>query len=76
MIPHPETICMLSALDYQERLQDAARDRLAASAQVEKHKPVIISAGIHRIAATLFGGFRMRWRSMHGVRLSRPLTTG
>ena len=76
MIPHPETVCMLGTLDFQERLRDAARGRLAASAHVEKHPPVILTTSGQRVAAALCGGWRTGWRGAHRVRLSRSLTTG
>jgi hypothetical protein len=76
MLPHPETVCLLGTLDFQERLRDAARERLAASAQVGKHPLVFMPAAIHRVAAALFGGWRTGWHSARRVRLSRPLTTG
>jgi hypothetical protein len=34
MLPHPDTVCTLSALGYQERLRDAAQERIAASAHM------------------------------------------
>jgi hypothetical protein len=75
MIPHPETVFMLRTLDFQEWRRDAARQRLAASAQVEKHPPVIMPAAVHRVAAAFFGGVRARWSGAHRMRLARPLTT-
>lgn len=33
MLPHPYTAVILTEFEYQERLREAARDRLAASAQ-------------------------------------------
>jgi hypothetical protein len=41
MLPHPDTVCTLSALDYQERLRDAAQERLAASADMEARSRTI-----------------------------------
>jgi hypothetical protein len=32
MLPHPETVCVISAQQFQERLRDIAHERLAASA--------------------------------------------
>ena len=36
MLPHPDTICSLSTLQYQTRLHDSARDRIAASAELPR----------------------------------------
>src|SRR5215207_7441954 len=30
MLPHPETVCVISAQQFQERLRDIAQDQLAA----------------------------------------------
>ena len=49
---------MLGTLDFQERLRDAARGRHAASAHVEMHPAVMVSAPEQRVAAALFGGWR------------------
>jgi hypothetical protein len=76
MFPHPETVCTTNTLEYQERLRHAASQRLAASAQVNKHPSPIVPASAHRVAATLVGGLLMRWRGANRVRLSRPQTTG
>jgi hypothetical protein len=34
MLPHPDTVGTLRTLEYQERLRDAAQERLAASAEM------------------------------------------
>jgi hypothetical protein len=36
MLPHPDTILFIIETQHQERLRDAANDRLAASAQVHQ----------------------------------------
>jgi hypothetical protein len=76
MFPHIDTISTINALDHEHLMRHAASQRLAASAQGEKHPPVILPAAIHRIAAARFGGWQTRWRSALRVRLTRPLTTG
>jgi hypothetical protein len=35
MLPHPDTVSMLRVLQYQERLRDITKERLAASADAE-----------------------------------------
>jgi hypothetical protein len=76
MFPHADTISTINALDHEHLMRRAASQRLAASAQGEKHRQVIMLAAMHQVAAALFGGWQMRWRSERRVRLARPLTTG
>lgn len=76
MFPHPDTVCTLSALDYQEGLRDAAKERLGARTQTTAR-----SRSLHPRPALLAAA---AWRKelvarVHGiepVRLSRVLTTG
>jgi len=76
MFPHADMICTINTLDNQERLRHAASQRLAASAQMDKHRPVIVPASVRRIAATVVGELLTRWRGTNRVRLSHPQTTG
>jgi hypothetical protein len=76
MFPHADTVYTIQTLDYQERLQHAASQRLAACAQVNEHPSLTVPASTHRVAATLVGGLLMRWRGANRVRLPRPQTTG
>jgi hypothetical protein len=76
MFPHADTIYTINTMDHERQLRHAAGQRLAASAQMDKHGPVIEQASAHRVAATLVGGLLMRWRAANRVRLSRPQTTG
>lgn len=57
MLPHPDTACTLSALDYQERLRDAAQERLAASAQMDTRSRTIRSWPAGLAPASLLRGW-------------------
>jgi hypothetical protein len=76
MFPHADTIYTINALDHEQKVRLADRERLAASAQADMHPPVIMPASVHRVAATLFGGLVKRWGSAHRVRPARPLLMG
>jgi hypothetical protein len=76
MFPHADTIYTINTRDYQEQLRHAASQRLAASAQVNKHPSLIVPASAHRVAATLVGGLLMRWRGASQGWVARPLTSG
>jgi hypothetical protein len=76
MFPHADTICTINTLNNQERLRYAASQRLAASAQMDKHRPVIEPASAHRVVATLFGGLLTRLHDASQGWVARPLTTG
>ena len=76
MVPHADMIYTINTLDYPQRLRHAANQRLAATAQVDTHPPVIMPASVHRVATTLFGGLLTRWVSAHRIRLARPLKIG
>lgn len=52
---HPETVCTLSAFDYQHRLQAAVKDRIAASAQQGVWSPLPRSRSTLRAAACWLG---------------------
>jgi hypothetical protein len=67
MIPHPETVCMLGTLEFQERLRDAARGRLAASADTGERS---------RVGVAWLGGVLSRLRGASQGWVARPLTTG
>jgi hypothetical protein len=76
MFPHADTIYTINTLDYQERLRHAASQRLAASAQMDKHPSLIVPVSARRVAATVVGELLARWRGTNRVRLSHPQTTG
>ena len=72
---HPETIFSLNTFDYQQRLNDAAKERIAASAQTPGPSPKSrLTAGYRTMAAWL-GGLLSRWHGANRVRPSRPLTS-
>ena len=67
MFTHPETLCSLSNLDYQERLRHAANQRLAASVHTARHS---------RVGVGWLGGMLSQLRSASQRWVARPLTTG
>jgi hypothetical protein len=67
MFPHADTICTINTLNNQERLQDAASQRLAASVHTDANSRVL--------AAWLSGALSRLRDASHGW-LARPLTTG
>ena len=67
MFPHADTIYTIQSLDYQERLRQAASQRLAASADTGEHS---------RVGAAWFSGALSRLRDASQRCLARPLTTG
>jgi hypothetical protein len=72
---HPETICSLNTFDYQQRLKDAAKERIAATTQTPGASPLVsLTAGYRTMAARL-GGHLSRWHGANRVRSSRPLTS-
>ncbi len=75
MFPHPDTVCLLSAFDYQQRLREAAKERLAASAQTDERSLSLLAEAAHRVAATWLRGLLPRPRGADRVRLPRPQTT-
>ena len=64
---HPETLCTLSAFDYQHRLQEAANDRIAAGAQQSCGSLLVRSRGTLQAAAFWMG--RALRRQIDGRRL-------
>ena len=76
MFPHADTIYTINAMDHERQLRHAASQRLAASAQVNKHPSLIVPASARRVAATVVGELLTRWRGTNRVRLSHPQTTG
>ena len=76
MFPHADTLYTIQALDYEQKLRQAASERLAASAQVDRRQAVIVPASAGRVAAILCSGLLTRLRGTIRVRLSPQLTTG
>jgi hypothetical protein len=73
MISHPDTVCTLSALDYQERLRDAAQERLAASAQMDARPRTVRSWPTGLAPASWLRGWVTRVYGAQRVRESLPL---
>jgi hypothetical protein len=73
MLPHPDTLCMLSALDYQERLRDAAQERIAASARMDTRARTIRSWPAGLAPASLLRGWVTRVYGAQRVQESLPL---
>jgi hypothetical protein len=67
MIPHPNTIYTINALDHEHLMRRAASDRLAASAH---------TAGHPRVRVAWLGGVLSRLRGARQEWVARPLTTG
>jgi hypothetical protein len=74
MLPHPETICTLKTMEYQERLREAAKDRLAASVQQGRHAPTRTRGNALRIAALQLGGCLARLSGPTSERAASPRT--
>jgi hypothetical protein len=72
MLPHPDTVCTLSALDYQERLRDAAQERLAASAQIDARSRTTRSWSAGLSPASWLRGWVTRVYGTRRVRESLP----
>ena len=73
MFTHPETLCSLSNLDYQERLRHAAHERLAAATLAGKQSalPIVRTAG--RYAPAWLSGMLRGWRSAQRVESVDPV---
>jgi hypothetical protein len=67
MVPHADTICTINTLNNQERLRDAASQRVAASVDIGQHS---------RIKVAWLSGALSRLRDASQGWLARPLTTG
>jgi len=72
MLPHPDTVCTLSALDYQERLRDAAQERLATSAQMDARSRTTRSWPAGMPPASWLRGWVTRAYGTQRVRESLP----
>lgn len=73
MFTHPDTVCTLSALDYQERLRDAAQKRLGASAQMDARPRTIRSWPTGLAPASWLRGWVTRVYGAQRVQESLPL---
>ncbi|MGH2614539.1 MAG: hypothetical protein ACRDJC_04830 [Thermomicrobiales bacterium] len=69
---HPDTVCIISALDYQERLRAAAKARIAASAQAGERSPLTMSGTASRCAASWLSGMLLRLPSAKRAELADP----
>jgi hypothetical protein len=76
MLPHLDTVCMLSALEHEERLQEAAKERVAASAQASKGSSMARTRTASRIAAAWLSGLLTLKPRLDRGRLTAPLTSG
>lgn len=74
MFPHPDTVCVMSTLDYQERLQEAAKERIAASAQAGGRSPLTRAQATFLAAASWLG--RVPLRLLGAKRVSAPSLAG
>jgi hypothetical protein len=72
---HPETVCSLSAFDYQQRLKEAAKERIAASAQTPGASPLTSLTAGYRTMAAWLGELLLRLHGANRVRPTRPLTS-
>ena len=72
---HPETVGSLSAFDYQQRLKEAAKDRIAARAQTPGASSLTSPTSGYWTVAAWIGGL-LRLQSANRVRPSRPLASG
>jgi hypothetical protein len=66
VLRHPDTLFTVHALDYQERLRDAAQERRAASAHSGEH---------HRGGVAWIGEVFSRLRGVGRAWGSRPVMT-
>jgi hypothetical protein len=76
MSPHSETVCMLAAQEYKERLREAAKERVAASAQASKGSFITRPRSAGRIAAAWLSGLLTRWPRSNRARVSSPFASG
>ena len=75
MLPHPDTVCTLSALVHQERLRDAAQERLAASAQLDARSQTTRLWPVGSTPAARLRGWVTRVYGDMRVRESLPLVS-
>ena len=72
MLAHPDTVCTLSALDYQERLRDADQQRLAESAEMGARSRTTRSWPAGLAPASWLRGWVTRVYGAQRVRKSLP----
>jgi hypothetical protein len=77
MFPHPDTVWTTSALEYQERLRLAARDRLAAPthAQEDACLSCAITRTVHRVADSWLRRWLPRLRGANQVDVAHPMAS-
>ena len=71
---HPDTVGVVTTLDYQERLREAANARLAASAHVGDRSPLAGLRTARLLVASWLGGIVARVQSAKQVPVSPPLS--
>jgi hypothetical protein len=74
MIPHPDTAFVISALDYQERLREAEKDRIAASAQTGGRSPLTPLRTARLLVASWLSGVVTRGPGAKQTPVSPPLS--
>ena len=72
MFTHPETLCTLSDLDYQERLRFAAQERLTAAAHAGERSALPTARTAGRFEPSWLSGMLRRWRSAQRVETVDP----
>ena len=61
MFPHPDTVCVLKAMDHRETLAACARARRAARARPANGGPPVMAAVRGRLGVALVGlGMRLK----------------
>ena len=74
MFSNFEAVCVISALDYQERLREAAKARIAASAHTGGHSPLTSLRTARLIVASWLGGIVTRVQGAKQTPVSPPLS--
>jgi len=76
MFTHPDTVCTLNTLNHQERLEHAAKQRLAGSALLERRTAAPPAATGRRGAFFWLGRMCGKACGPFRLRLTRLLATG
>jgi hypothetical protein len=72
---HPDTVCVISALDYQERLRDAEKARSAARARTGGPSPYSGLRTACLLVASWLGGIVTRAQGAKQTPVSPPLAS-
>jgi hypothetical protein len=75
MLPHPETVCMLKTMEHQERLREAAKEQIAASAQSDRRSPMTTPGAARRIVASWLSELRLRALGSTSMRAPFPMAS-